>query len=288
VNRLALLACVALATACGGTVRYSKNPIGRAQFVGVAISDDVGKGRRVTDTWTRGLLPYPVYFRTDYRQLRPRAAVAVSFRGAQLGGRTWTSGLHESMALTERDEPFVVLVTDRRGRIRGFSSALGGQSSADPAAELRGLVEDLLLNLDGAEAITHHGEPIGDGAIVGLGPATLLGTDDAATFEFQTDLEQQLVDDVRRRQAKGFLRLRFMKLLGRPLPDWTVRDAAGKRVSLRALVAGKVTVLALFLADEGAPFGPQAGLAELRDAYRDFGEGLARPGPTWVENAKPD
>ena len=57
---------------------------------------------------------------------------------------------------------------------------------------------------------------------------------------------------------------------------------------LRAVVAGKVTVLALFLAEEGAPPGAQDGLAELKDAYRDFGEGLARPGPRWVENAKPD
>lgn len=286
-NRLAILACAALATACGGTVRYSRNPIGRAQFVGVAIAGDVGEARRVTDTWSRGLLPYPVYFRTDHRQLRAPSAIPVSFRGAQLGGRTWTSGLHEAMALTERDEPFVVLVTDRHGRIRGFSSALGAGSS-DPAAELAGLVEDLLLNLDGAEAIARHGGPAGDGAMAGLGPAAPPGADDPATLEFQTDLEQQLVDEARRRQAKGALRLRFMKLLGKPLPDWTVRDAAGKRVALRALVMGKVTVLALFLADEAAPSAPRAGLAELREAYRDFGEGLARPGPRWVENAKPD
>jgi hypothetical protein len=194
------------------------------------------------------------------------------------------------MALDEKDEPFVVLVTDRRGRIRGFSSALGGAtgSSADPAAELNGLVEDLLLNLDGEEAITHHGELAGDAAIVGLGASALLGTDDPATFEFQTDLERRLVEDLRRKQARSVLRLRFMKLLGKPLPDWTVRDASGKRVSLRALSAGKVTVLGLFLADDAAPHAARAGLAELRDAWRHFGEGLARPGPRWVENARPD
>jgi hypothetical protein len=290
VNRLALAAALAALSGCAGTVRYSQNPIGKAQFVGVAICEDVGKARRTADTWLDGLLPYPVYFRTDYRQLKARPAFSISFRGTQAGGRTWTSGLHEGMGLTDKDEPLVVLVTDRRGRIRGFSSAIGGASGSqgDPTAELNGLVEDLLLNLDGAEVITQHGKPIGDGAIVGLGSTTLLGTDDAADFEFQTDLKQALVEEARRKQAKGVLRLRFMKLLGKPLPDWTVRDADGKKVSLRALAARRVTVIALFLADEGAPVGPQGGLSELKDVHRDFGEGLARPGPRWVENAKPD
>lgn len=289
-NRHALAAALALLCGCAGTVRYSSNPIGRAQVVGVAICEDVGKGRSAADTFLAGLLPYPVYFRTDHRQLRARGAIELSFRGAQAGGRTWTSGVHEAMGLADADAPFVVLVTDRRGRIRGFSSALGGptRSSVDPAAELNGLVEDLLLNLDGTEAISQHGREIGDGALVALGGRTLLGTDDEADFEFQTELKQRMVERVRRGQTHGVARLPFMKLLGKPLPDWTVRDAGGKKASLRALAAGKVTVVAIFLAEGAGAIGAQPGLAAVKDVHRSFGEGLAQPGPRWIENARPD
>lgn len=289
-DRRALVACLSLLPACAGTVRYSQNPIGKAQFVGVAVSDDVAKARRATDGSLRGLLPYPVYFRGDLRRLKAKPALAVSFRGVQAGGRTWTCGLHEAMGLEDRDEPFVVLVTDRRGRVRGYSAAIGGATHAavDPVVELNGLVEDLLLDLDGAERIVQHGKPAGGGGIVAAGSRTLLGADDPEVFHFQTDLEQRLVEEARARQAKGVLRLSFMRLLGKPLPDWTVRDAAGRKVSLRAVAAGKVTVIAIFLADPDVPWGPQGGLAEVLEVHRSFGEGLARPGPRWVENARPD
>jgi hypothetical protein len=79
-----------------------------------------------------------------------------------------------------------------------------------------------------------------------------------------------------------------MRLVGKPLPDWTVRDAAGRKISLRALAAGKVTVVALFLAEDGAPAELEPAFAELRAAWRAFGEGRARPGPRWVANARPD
>jgi hypothetical protein len=271
---------VALLSACAGTVRYSQNPIGKAQFVGVAICDDLAKVQRTSGL--RELAPYPVYVRTDFRPLRARGASGQ--RGPAMG-RTWTSALHESMGLTERDEPFVVLVTDRRGRIRGFSSALGGasQPEADPAAELDGVVEDLLLNIDGAEVITRHRGPAGDRPAAEASRAA--AAPDDGGLAFQTDLERLEADEARR---GGALRPRFMRLLGKPLPDWTVRDPDGRKVSLRALAAGKVTVLAIFLAEDDAPADLRRAFAELREAWRDFGEGLARPGPRWVANAKPD
>ncbi len=113
--------------------------------------------------------------------------------------------------------------------------------------------------------------------------------DDPEIFAFQTDLEVKLVEEVRRSEKHGVLRMSFSKLLGKPLPDWSVRDANGKKVSLRALAAGKVTVVAIFLAaGEGYAALPWAGLSSFSEAHRNFGEGLARPGRTWVENAKPD
>ncbi len=274
-TRIAAVACVALLSGCAGTVRYSQNPIGTARFVGVAICDDLAKVQRLTDTALRALAPYPVYFRTDYRPLRARGAGGL--RGAAAVGRTWTSALHESMGLADRDEPFVVLVTDRRGRIRGFSSALGGasQPGADPATELNGIVEDLLLNIDGAEVITDRRPPPGDRAA-------------AADVAFQTDRERSDAEEARHGEPRGALRARSMRLLGKPLPDWTVRDATGRKVSLRALAGGNVTVLAIFLAEDGAPGDLRRAFAELREAWRDFGEGLARPGPRWVANARPD
>ncbi len=275
--RIGTVACVALLSGCAGTVRSSQNPIGRAQFLGVAIADDLGEARRLPEPALRGLAPYPVFFRTDYRPLRARAA--------SVAGRTWSSGLHEAMGLTERDEPFVVLVTDRRGRIRGFSTSLGGASTpeTDPATELNGIVEDLLLNLDGAEVISRRRTPAADGdGQRADAPGGLPGAD-----AFQTDLGRPLADDARA-QGRGADRRRAMRLLGKPLPDWTVRDAAGAKVSLRALAAGKVTVLALFLAEDGVPAELEAAFAELRAAWRAFGEGRARPGPRWVANARPD
>jgi hypothetical protein len=275
---------VALLSGCAGTVRYSQNPIGRAQFLGVAISDDLGKVQRISDPALRRLAPYPVYLRTDYRPLRPGAV-----RAAPLAGRTWTSGLHEAMGLTERDEPFVVLVTDRRGRIRGFSTALGGaaQPEADPATELNGIVEDLLLNLDGAEVITRRHRPAGDAAAAD-GARPLPAAGELPDLAFQTDADAPPADGGRRGPARGALHGRLMRLLGKPLPDWIVRDAAGKKVSLRALAADRVTVVALFLAEDGAPAELEAAFAELRAAWRAFGEGRARPGPRWVANARPD
>jgi hypothetical protein len=272
-TRLGVAACVALLAGCAGTVRYSQNPIGRAQFVGVAVCDDLREAQRAPQSALRSLAPYPLYFRTDHQALRARAPSGV--RAAPFAGRTWTSGLHEAMGLTERDEPFVVLVTDRRGRIRAFTAALGGaaQPEADPATELNGVVEDLLLNLEGAELITRHQRPPEDAA------APL-----AAGVAFQTDLDRAALEGARRGPGKGGA----MRLLGKPLPDWTVRDAAGKKVSLRALAAGRVTVVAVFLAEDGSPAELEPAFAELRAAWRAFGEGRARPGPRWVANAKPD
>ncbi len=281
-RRIGAVACAALLSGCAGTVRYSQNPIGRAQFLGVAITDDLAKVQGTPAAALRRLAPYPVYVRTDYRPLRARGV-----RAAPLAGRAWTSGLHEAMGLAERDEPFVVLVTDRRGRIRGYSAALGGASApeTDPATELNGIVEDLLLNLDGAEAITRH-RPAGDGAAADEGRGALAGA--GGDPAFQTDLDRALAEDARRAPGKGALQRRAMRLVGKPLPDWTVRDAAGGKVSLRALAAGKVTVLAIFLAEDGAPDALEPAFAELRAAWRAFGEGRARPGPQWVANARPD
>jgi hypothetical protein len=276
-TRLAAVACVALIAGCAGTVRYSQNPIGRAQFVGVAVCDDLRKAQRAPES---ARAPYPVYFRTDHQPLRARGPSGV--RGAPFAGRTWTSGLHEAMGLTERDEPFVVLVTDRRGRIRAFTAALGGaaQPEADPATELNGVVEDLLLNLDGAELITRHPRTADAAAPVARGGV-------AADLAFQTDLDRAALEGSRGGPGKGAPHAP-MRLLGKPLPDWTVRDAAGKKVSLRAVAAGRVTVVAVFLADDGSRAELEPAFAELRAAWRAFGEGRARPGPRWVANARPD
>lgn len=292
-RRLAL-ALLVLASGCAtSTVRYSSNPIGKAQFIGVAVTDDVAKAQRIASTYYRDLIGYPVYFRTDYRQLQPagRGGFSVSWQGKQAGGRTWTSGLHEAMGLTGQDEPFVVLVLDRQGRVRGFSSWLGGaaQSSVDPVDELNGLVEDLLLNREGREEIVHHGKEVGGKGIVGLGSKTLVGTDDPADFYFQTDLKRRLIEEARGREAAGVLRQPFFALLGRPLPDWQVTDASGATVPLRRLAAGRVTVLAVFVAaNEFQLGGPQVGLSRLRDVHRDFGLGRAAPGRTFVQGARPD
>lgn len=285
----AVIVVALLAAGCASTVRYSQNPIGTARFLGIAVTDDAAQARATIESQGRELLPYPVYYRTDYKQLRTKPAVSLSFRGGQLGGRTWTSGLHEAMGLVTKDEPFVVLVLDRRGRVRGFSTELGASGGADPLDELHGLVEDLLLNLDGKEEIVHHGKEIRSNALVGFGSRTIVGMDDPEVFAFQTDLEMKLVEEIRRSEKHGVLRMSFAKPLGKPVPDWGVRDANGKKASLRALAAGRVTVVAIFLArGEGFAALPWAGLSSLSEAHRNFGEGLARPGRTWVPNAKPD
>ncbi|HSV93286.1 MAG TPA: hypothetical protein VLH81_09420 [Desulfobacterales bacterium] len=293
-----LLACVLLASCATTGPRYSANPIGKLAVLGIQISESVDAAKRMrTDQYVKNFLEdiaWPLAIDPTYQQLKEAKAVTLSFNNAQAGGLTYTSAILKDMAFAE-DMPGFILVLDRAHRVRGFGRGfiMDGDRQDRVQRELNRLVEDLLLNLDGKETITYAEAGMKSSSIVSLGAKTVLGADDPANFDFQTDLKKAKIEEARQKAGAKAATIPFYKYLGQTMPNYELARDDGSKVKLHDLLPAKVTMLVVTITPENKGMmnqynGVGMTLQTARDVYDDFALGEAGPGPLNVPNARPD
>ena len=294
----ALLACALLASCATTGIRYSANPIGKLAVLGIQISESVGAAVRMrTDQFTRNFLEdvaWPLAIDPTYQQLKEAKAVTLSFNNTQAGGLTFTSALLKDMAFAE-DMPGFILVLDRAHRVRGFGRGfiMDGERQDRVERELNRLVEDLLLNLDGKETITYAEDAVKSSSVISIGAKTVLGADDPANFDFQTDLKKGKVEEARQKAGAKATSIPFYKYLGQTIPNYELARDDGSKVKLHDLLSAKVTMLVVTITPENKSMmnqynGVGMTLQTARGVYDNFALGEAGPGPLTVPNARPD
>jgi hypothetical protein len=294
----ALFACVLLASCATTSIRYSANPIGKLAVLGVQISESVDAAKRMrTDPYAKKALEdiaWPLAIDATYQQLKEAKAVTLSYNSTQSGGVTYTSAMLKDMAFTE-DMPGFILVIDRSHRVRGFGRGfiMDGDRQDRAERELNRLVEDLLLNIDRKETITYAEQEVKSSSIISLGAKTVLGADDPANFDFQTDLKKAKIEEARAKAGAKASTIPFYKYLGQPVPNYALRRDDGSTVKLYDLLGSKVTMLVVTITPEnkgmmGSYNGVAVTLQTARSVYDNFALGEAVAGRLNVPNAYPD
>ena len=294
----ALLAGALLVSCATTSIRYSSNTIGKLAVLGVQISESVDAAVRMrTDQYAKKALEdiaWPLVIDPTYQQLKEAKAVTLSYNSTQSGGLTYTSAVLKDMAFAE-DMPGFILVLDRSHRVRGFGRGfiMDGDRQDQAERELNRLVEDLLLNIDGKETITYAEAEVKSSSIISIGAKTVLGADDPANFDFQTDLKKAKVEAARAKAGGKVSTIPFFKYLGQPLPNYDLRRDDGSTVKLHDLLGSKVTMLVVTITPENKGMmsqynGVAMTLQTARSVYDNFALGEAGPGSLKVPNAWPD
>ncbi|MCX7030307.1 MAG: hypothetical protein NTU62_09330, partial [Spirochaetes bacterium] len=245
---LALLVCALLASCATTSIRYSSNSIGKLAVLGIQISESVDAANRMrTDRYAKNFLKditWPLVIDPTYQQLKEAKAVTLSFNNTQSGGLTYTSAILKDMAFAE-DMPGFILVLDRGHRVRGFGRGfiMDGDRQDQVERELNRLAEDLLLNIDRTEKISYAEAQVKSSSIISIGAKTVLGADDPANFDFQTDLKKTKIEEARAKAGAKAATIPFYKYLGQPIPNYVLRRDDGSTVKLYDLLGSKVTML---------------------------------------------
>ncbi len=295
---VALLALAVLASCATPSIRYSSNTIGKLAVMGIQISESVDSANRMLeDQYGKPFLTsidWPLAIDPSYKQLKEPAAVTISFNNEQAGGITYSSKVLGSMGFAE-DMPGFILVLDRNHQVRGFGRGfiMDGQRQDKVERELNRLVEDLLLNLDRSEKITYAEEAVKQQGVISFGDANVVGTDDPANFDFQTDLKKAMIEESRKKSGASVMEGRFFKYLGKPIPNYDLARPDGSKVKLYDILGKKVTMLVVFISPENEGMRPQYNgvgmtLQTARSISDNFARGLAGPGELNVPNAYPD
>ncbi len=267
-------------------------------MLGVQISESVDAAKRMrTDPYAKKALEdiaWPLVIDPTYEQLKEAKAVTLSFNATQSGGLTYTSAILKDMAFAE-DMPGFILVIDRSHRVRGYGRGfiMDGDRQDQAERELNRLVEDLLLNIDGKETITYAEAEVKSSSIISIGAKTVLGADDPANFDFQTDLKKTKIEQARVKAGTKASAIPFFKYLGKPIPNYALRRDDGSTVKLYDLLGSKVTMLVVTITPENKSMmahynGVAMTLQTARSVYDNFVLGEAGPGPLDVPNARPD
>jgi hypothetical protein len=294
----ALLAGALLASCATTSIRYSANPLGKLAVLGIQISESVDAAKRMrTDQYAKNFLKdiaWPLAIDPTYQQLKEAKSVTLSFNTTQAGGLTYTSAILKDMAFSE-DMPGFILVLDRAHRVRGFGRGfiMDGDRQDRVERELNRLVEDLLLNLDGKETITYAEAEVKSSSIVSIGAKAVLGADDPANFDFQTDLKKAKIEDARQKAGAKAATIPFFKYLGQTIPNYELARDDGSKAKLYDLLSAKVTMLVVTITPENKGMlnqynGVGMTLQTARAVYDNFVLGEAGPGPLTVPNARPD
>lgn len=280
---LALIAVISLllpanAVAAQKFSRFSKNPIGPLNVIGIALSEDTSSAKKVIDEVLRGQLRgelnFPVYVDPTYKQLKAEKAVDISFFGKSLSGKKYETAADTALNLKAAAASIIIL--DRRKTIRGFTQALFSDWD-----ELGKLTEELLLNIDGREIITVDCKsPANEG----------LST-------WQTDLGKENSEKKKGKTLTfdfGASKMYWYSYLGKEIPDFKINNINDNmETSLHHVIAGKVTALIVFIApaNPGAANalpGAASMIAVADGLYRSFTQMEAKPGRKEVPNAMPD
>ncbi len=253
--------------------RFSANPIGKLNVIGVAMSQGVPEANSTIDEFYRKNLririDYDYLIDPTYRQLQAQKAVDISFFGKSATGRKFSSEIDTALELNAN--LYTLLIIDRQKRVRAFSQTLTVDLD-----NLGKVVEELLLNLDGEERITvDSGAP--DQALgwqTDLGKANALKKKSRFTYDFG---------------ASGKL---WYKYLGEVVPDVELKTKDGGNVRLHDVLNNKVCAILIFTATaEKNTWMTIGGISSIfvvaDELYRSFTLGEAKPGKKMISEARP-
>ncbi len=270
---LILIFAAGAAHADSSCQRFSANPIGKLNVIGVAMSQGVPEANSTIDEFYRKNLririDYDYLIDPTYRQLQAQKAVDISFFGKSATGRKFSSEIDTALELNAN--LYTLLIIDRQKRVRAFSQTLTVDLD-----NLGKVVEELLLNLDGEERITvDSGAP--DQALgwqTDLGKANALKKKSRFTYDFG---------------ASGKL---WYKYLGEVVPDVELKTKDGGNVRLHDVLNNKVSAILIFTATaEKNTWMTIGGISSIfvvaDELYRSFTLGEAKPGKTMVPEARP-
>ena len=270
---LILIFAAGAAHADSSCQRFSANPIGKLNVIGVAMSQGVPEANSTIDEFYRKNLririDYDYLIDPTYRQLQAQKAVDISFFGKSATGRKFSSEIDTALELNAN--LYTLLIIDRQKRVRAFSQTLTVDLD-----NLGKVVEELLLNLDGEERITvDSGAP--DQALgwqTDLGKANALKKKTRFTYDFG---------------ASGKL---WYKYLGEVVPDVELKTKDGGKVRLHDVLNNKVSAILIFTATaEKNTWMTIGGISSIfvvaDELYRSFTLGEAKPGKTMVPEARP-
>lgn len=137
--------------------RFSKNPLPKLNVIGIALSEDATTAKTVIDDFYKKQMKlgveYPVMVDPSYKKLGEQKAFDISLFGKSVSGKKYFAVIDSVLDLNAN--PFTLLFIDRSKKIRAYTQGI----IVDPRNASR-VIEELLLNLDGKEAITvDSGEP---------------------------------------------------------------------------------------------------------------------------------
>ena len=259
--------------------RFSSNPIGPLNVLGIAMSESVDSANLLINVTIKQSMKipidYPVYVDPTYKQLLAQGPVGISFFSQNVGGATYSSVLRSELGLG--DNPSSLIIIDRKKRVRVFTNAYTFEWEL-----LEKVIEELLLNLDNKEAIS-------------------IGMKETEKDEFdamvQTDLAKQQEEEKNKKSIVidfGASRKKWFKYLGKEIPNLKLRNRDGsEEVNLYDLLNGKVSAVIIFIAalnPQVANIMPGMGvnLILMDGLYRDFTLGEAKKGKKVVPNAFPE
>ncbi|HPC85560.1 MAG TPA: hypothetical protein P5238_03105 [Smithellaceae bacterium] len=270
---LILIFAAGVAEADSRYQRFSANPIGKLNVIGIAMSQGVGEANSTVDEFYRKTLrlriDYDYWIDPTYRQLQAQKAVDISLFGKSATGRKFSSEIDTALELNAN--LYTLLIIDRHKRVRAFSQTLTVDLD-----NLCRVIEELLLNLDGEERITvDSGAP--DQALgwqTDLGKANALKKKSRFTYDFG---------------ASGKL---WYKYLGEVVPDAELKTKDGGNVRLHGILNDQVSAVLIFTATaEKSTWLTIGGISSIfvaaDELYRNFTLGEAIPGKKTVPEARP-
>ncbi len=270
---LILIFAASVAEADSRYQRFSANPIGKLNVIGIAMSQGVGEANSTVDEFYRKTLrlriDYDYWIDPTYRQLQAQKAVDISLFGKSATGRKFSSEIDTALELNAN--LYTLLIIDRHKRVRAFSQTLTVDLD-----NLCRVIEELLLNLDGEERITvDSGAP--DQALgwqTDLGKANALKKKSRFTYDFG---------------ASGKL---WYKYLGEVVPDAELKTKDGGNVRLHGILNDQVSAVLIFTATaEKSTWLTIGGISSIfvaaDELYRNFTLGEAIPGKKTVPEARP-
>lgn len=254
--------------------RFSKNPIGPLNVIGIALSENSDSAKKVMQDLLKkqmkAELQFPMYLDPTYKQLGGEKAVDISFFGNSATGKKYESEVDTTLEL--KANPATIIIVDRKKRVRGFTQALFADWG-----ELGKLAEELLLNIDGKEIITIDSK----------------APENEGLSSWQTDLGKEKSKKTITLDF-GASKLYWYKYLGETIPDVKFKNfGSGEDATLYGVIDGKVSAIIVFVAAENkgaynALPGAASMIAVADGLYKYFALGQAKPGPKLVDNAQPD
>jgi len=248
--------------------RYSSNRLPKLNVLGIAQSEDLATANTVLKEVFKEKMKldflFPVIADPTYKKLKEQGMFGISFNGKSISGKKFFT-LADSL-LELNAQPFSMLLVDRTGKIRAINQAL----MID--ARLFGkLVEEVLLNLDGKEAITIE-----------------------KSSPWQTDLgRDREVSKPKALISFGSSEDKFYTLLGKQMPPVPLMSLDGKEYALADSMKGKVTLLFVFIASSEPDAqmniaGSAISIPLMNEFFKAFTLGEAQPGDELVKNAVAD